>query len=396
MDDVLQFALKNGIIDLSYIQDKYNMSKKEELLKKHKWAITQGKDGYWRTYLPDEKKGRRMIKKSSKEEVENCVVKYWKNEIENPTINEIYDEWVCGKLEREEISLATKNRYDRQYNESMQKFGKKKIKEIEEYEIEKFILDTIHLHSLTQKAYSNLRTLIYGIFKYAKKKKYISFSITEVINDIEISRKAFRKVKKDDEELVFSKEETTQIINHITQNLDMKNLGILLLFKTGMRPGELAGLEWKDVRNNVIHVNRTEIHYQTDDKTEIYEVRDFPKTEAGIRDIVIPDNSLWILKKCRNLNPFGKYVFEENRNRIKTYQFSKRMETICNQLNIKRKSLNKIRKTYGTMLIDAMVNESVVIAQMGHTDIKTTKKYYYKNRTSQDERVNIINNVAGL
>lgn len=48
------------------------------------------------------------------------------------------------------------------------------------------------------------------------------------------------------------------------------------------------------------------------------------------------------------------------------------------------------------MLIDAMVNESVVIAQMGHTDIKTTKKYYYKNRTSQDERVNIINNVAGL
>lgn len=71
MDDVLQFALKNGIIDLSYIQDKYNMSKKEELLKKHKWAITQGKDGYWRTYLPDEKKGRRMIKKSSKEEVEN-------------------------------------------------------------------------------------------------------------------------------------------------------------------------------------------------------------------------------------------------------------------------------------------------------------------------------------
>lgn len=135
MDDVLQFALKNGIIDLSYIQDKYNMSKKEELLKKHKWAITQGKDGYWRTYLPDEKKGRRMIKKSSKEEVENCVVKYWKNEIENPTINEIYDEWVCGKLEREEISLATKNRYDRQYNESMQKFGKKKIKEIEDMKL---------------------------------------------------------------------------------------------------------------------------------------------------------------------------------------------------------------------------------------------------------------------
>ena len=60
MDEVLKFAIENGMIDLSYIQDEIAMKKREELLKRHKWAISQGKDGYWRTYLPDEKNGRKM------------------------------------------------------------------------------------------------------------------------------------------------------------------------------------------------------------------------------------------------------------------------------------------------------------------------------------------------
>ena len=49
MEDVLKFAIESGMIDLSYIQDKYEMNKREELLSKHKWAISKGKDGYWRT-----------------------------------------------------------------------------------------------------------------------------------------------------------------------------------------------------------------------------------------------------------------------------------------------------------------------------------------------------------
>ena len=71
MDEALKFAVENGIIDLSYIQAKYEMNKREEILKKHKWAISQGKDGYWRTYLPDEEKGRKMIKRKSQKDIEN-------------------------------------------------------------------------------------------------------------------------------------------------------------------------------------------------------------------------------------------------------------------------------------------------------------------------------------
>lgn len=152
--------------------------------------------------------------------------------MENPTVKDIYEQWITGKLSREEI----------------------------------FILNIIHEKNLTAKGYSNLRTLIYGIFKLAKKKKYIDFSITEVISDMEISRKAFRRNQQPDEALVFSEEETDQIIQYIiSSQLDLINLGLLLAFKTGVRPGELAALQKEDLLDRSVDVHRTEIHYQNED-----------------------------------------------------------------------------------------------------------------------------------
>ena len=72
------------------------------------------------------------------------------------------------------------------------------------------------------------------------------------------------------------------------------------------------------------------------------------------------------------------------------------MYTLCKNINVKRKSPHKVRKTYGTILIDSNVPESIVISQMGHTDIKTTKGHYYKNRRNAAQIKNEINKVAGL
>lgn len=51
--EILRYALENNIIDLSYVQEKIEMAKREELLEKHPYKISQGKDGKWRTYIPD-------------------------------------------------------------------------------------------------------------------------------------------------------------------------------------------------------------------------------------------------------------------------------------------------------------------------------------------------------
>lgn len=393
-NEVLNYAIEHGIIDLSYIENKIEMNKREELLKKHPYEIWIGKDNRYYTYFP-EKDNKRMLKsRNTRQKIEDCIVDFWKQEMENPTIYELYIEWVDGKLKREEITITTKNRYDRQYKESMIEFGKNRIKAIEEYDIEKFLLEAIHVHKMTAKGFSNLRTLILGIFKLAKKKKLVQYSIKNVIDDMDISKKVFRKVKHEDDELIFMDEEVEKVLNYFKQHkLDLKDLGILLLFYTGMRPGELSALTWDDVNGNIIKIHSTEIRYENENKEYIYEVRDFPKTEAGIRDVIVPQSQLWILKEIKTLNPSGKYVFEQHGERIRTCLFDDRIRRICSKLEIKEKSLNKIRKTYATTLIDKRVDDSLIIAQMGHTDITTTKNYYYKNRKNMQQKSLIIDKV---
>ena len=394
--EVLQYAIENGIIDTTLIQEQIRMKKNNELLQKHPYKIWEGKDGKWYSYFPDKEKGRVLRKRNTEELIKDEIIAYWKKQESNPTISDIYSEWINGKVQREEITKATRDRYNRQYEQCFLDFGKHKIKSISEYDIEEFVLDTIYNCKLTQKGFSNLRTLILGIFKLARRKRLVSFSISELMNDMDISKKLFRRNVKSDDEQVFTTDELPKVLDYLKENPDIVNLGIFLLFKTGLRIGELAALKKTDITQNIIHISKTEIHYNDGAGNVIYEVRDSPKTEAGIRDVVVPDSGLRILNRIRLLNPFGEYLFERRGKRIRTYVFRERLRNICRKLDTTMKSPHKIRKTYGSILIDNNVQESLVINQMGHTDIKTTKKHYYRNRMNYTEKKNIINHVADL
>lgn len=395
-DDILQYALSNGIINIEDIQEKIEMRERQRLLEKHPYSIWHGNDGKWHTYLPDEQRGRIPKRRNSINEIENIIIEYWKDKEENPTISEVFKEWSLKKLNRKDISNATYDRYQRQFDECFELIKDTKIKNITEEDIEDFMINSIREKELTQKGFSNFRTLVFGVFKYAKKKKYISFNIKQVIDDIDFPRNIFRKEVKSDDELVFMENELPLIMRYITDNLDIINIGLLIMFKSGLRVGELSALKYEDVSNDnkTIHVSRTEICYEENGKN-IYTVRDFPKTQAGIRDVSFPQKYSSYLQKAKNTSS-GKFLFEINGERVKTYQFRNRLKTICKRLKIKNKSPHKVRKTYATILIDNGVGESTIISQMGHTDINTTKTFYYKNRKDNSQKQNIIDSVIGL
>jgi len=149
----------------------------------------------------------------------------------------------------------------------------------------------------------------------------------------------------------------------------------------------------EDISGNIIHVKRTEICYEDDNGKRVFPVRDFPKTEAGIRDVIIPEKYVRYLNKALQVSS-GEYLFEINGKRILTYQFRNRLKTVCKKTHVVNKSPHKIRKTYASMLIDSGVNEAVIISQMGHTDIKTTKGFYYRNRANEEKKKNIINGLG--
>lgn len=395
--EMLKFAIENGMIDTALVQEKIEMQRREELLNKHPYSIWEDKDGMWHTYLPDKNNGRVHKKRKNKEDLEGLIIDFWKEETENPTVKDIFYQWLDEKIEYCEISKATYDRYENDFKRYFMndgKFGNRKIKDISEEDIESFIKKTIADNNLTSKAYGNFRTLIYGIFK--KCKKNVNFSITQVVGDIQISKKSFKKNIKEEKYEVFDEEELKYITDYLVKNKDMINLGILLIFSSGIRVGELCTLKWSDIEDNILKIRRTETVYKGDKGENIYSVKEFPKTEAGVRNVIIPTSDIWILKDIRSMNPFGTYLFENNGERLKALFFRKRLYKICDKIGIVKKSPHKIRKTYGTILLDSGIDQRLVLDQMGHSDILCSENHYHRNRKNTDKKTEIIDGISEL
>lgn len=396
-NEMLKYAFENGMIDLNTIQKQIDNMEREKYLKMHPFSIWEGtNDGLWHTYLPDKSKGRIPKKRKTKEEIENLIVDYWKEETDKVTVEDVFNEWIDGKLDVGDISQSTHCRYKQLFEQCFENMKSIEIKKIDADILETLIKKSIHDCKMTSKVFSNYRTLLYGIFKKAKKKKYIDFSIQEVMQDIEISRNTFRKREINGELQVYSRDEKAKTEEYLEDNKDIINLGILLLFKTGLRIGELSAIKKEDVENYTIFIRRTETRFNEDGES-VYEVKNYPKTEAGIRKAIVPTKYEWIIDDIMKLNQDGEYLFEKNGTRIKSYSFRRRLNYICEaKINIKPKSPHKIRKTYGTLLIDSRIKESSIIESMGHTDINTTKGHYYFSMENIDERRNELDSVEGL
>lgn len=106
--------------------------------------------------------------------------------------------------------------------------------------------------------------MIYGIFRRAKKLKLVSFSVVEVVEGIDISPKIFARTRKEDNKEVFMEDETIKLLNYLKSYIDMENLGILLLYCTGIRVGELVTIKTSEVKGNIIAIRRTESRCKDD------------------------------------------------------------------------------------------------------------------------------------
>ena len=386
--EILQFALENSIIDISTIEREIEMQNRKKYLDMHDQKIWQGCDGRWYTYLKPQSK-RRLISASSLEDLEDKIVCHYQEKVESPTIEDVFYEWHNERLKYKEISKGT---YDKYVNDYKRFFGdsqlsKRKIKTITEEELDLYIRATIVDKELTHKAFSSLRTIIRGIFKYAKRKKYADISITQFFQDLDLSKRMFKKKINDPKSQVFTESEIPKLIEWLDKHPRVSNYGVILALQTGLRTGELAALKFSDIENDVLHIQRQEIKYKGEENGEvIHEIVDYCKTEMGDRYIYLTESAIKTIKKIKLLNPFNEYMMFENGEKVLTNTFNDRLALACRKLDIPVRSMHKLRKTYGTTLIDNGVDESLIMDQMGHKDISTTRKYYYFANKDNDTK----------
>ena len=379
---------------MASLHSKVLMEKQKELLRQHPYSIWQGKNGEWFTYVIDSespsgtvRERRRLKKRNSKKELEDLLLEYYDKLNNDKTIKDVFYEWVNWKLELGKICNSTHYRYIVTFEQFYGEFGKRKLSGVTEDEYQDFLERLIPKYRLTVKGFSNVKTITRGLLKWGKRKGYISWNAEYMLSNIETSKNDFRHVVKEDCEEVFDEDEAELITNYLKKHPDRVNLGLLLLFATGIRVGELATLRHEDLGEDYIRIRRTETFWM-EGKSLHFEVKDFPKTAAGWRDVVLPTRYIWLIERFHRWQ--GDYLFQKQGKRCNAKVFENRMRTLCRKLGIVHKSPHKIRKTYGTILMDNAVDTNMIIQQMGHTSIITSEKHYHRNRKSHDRKRMIL------
>lgn len=384
--ELLQFAVDNGMIDFNTIQAQIEMNERRKYLEMHESKIWQSTDGKWYTFIPDatKEKGKRLLKRKTKDELEDLIVGFYKDFEEPQTIEKTYREWIDRKVKFMEISQQTIDRYEKDFNKYFADCKEKDIRRVDEDFLDDFITGNIKNHNMKAKAWSNLRIILRGMFKFAKKKGYTKISIGEYLEELDLSWKMFNHEQKPEEKTIYFQKEIDAIVDYISESKSLNDIAILFAVYTGMRVGEILALKWEDIFSDHIHVNRTQIRYRDENGNLIHEIRDFPKSEAGIRDVVIVPELAVVIKRLRMINPFTEYLFEKNGSCIHLHSVCTRLYNLCNRFGFERKGMHAIRRYYATKLINAGVEKIIITAQMGHADFETTTKHYYKNNSEKD------------
>ena len=162
-------------------------------------------------------------------------------------------------------------------------------------------------------------------------------------------------------------------------------VAIILTVFTGVRLGELMGLEWTDVdfKNGIISINRSSQYL-----SDMGVFTKVPKTESSIREIAIPEFIISLLEEYKLWYEEQKSIYDElwmNSDRLFVQADGKPMHpsTISKwfvkyvgQIGLPVINFHGLRHTNASLLVAQNIDIAVISARLGHAQISTTLDFY--------------------
>lgn len=225
-------------------------------------------------------------------------------------------------------------------------------------------------------AYLSQLSIINRVFKYA-----VHLDIIQTNPVDRIIRPKQQKPRK--EKIALTKEELKQFLT-----LAKKDARPVLytawhtLAYTGLRRGELLGLEWSDIdfENKIISVNKTLVTVNGSLYTQS------PKTKRSTRTISLDDATIQVLKnwKLEQKKQFFKNGVKSKDIVITNIKgsyldfayFRDELKKFLSTHNLKRFSVHSLRHTHASLLFEAGIEPKTISDRLGHSNIQTTLNMY--------------------
>lgn len=197
-----------------------------------------------------------------------------------------------------------------------------------------------------------------------------AFSYAE--NEYDISKPRFHRIKEPTKEMrVLSIEEQTKFEYFLKRNIDIFKFGVFLALYTGMRIGELCALQWSDIKDTHIVINKSMHRIRSGNKT-ILEITE-PKTKSSIRIIPIPTFMLPIIAKFRSS---GSVLINSRGNAVEPRLMQIKFEKYIEECNLPKTNFHALRHTFATRCIEAGFDVKSLSEILGHTKVQTTLDRY--------------------
>ena len=162
-------------------------------------------------------------------------------------------------------------------------------------------------------------------------------------------------------------------------------VAIILTVFTGVRLGELMGLEWTDVdfKNGIISINRSSQYL-----SDMGVFTKVPKTESSIREIAIPEFIISLLEEYKLWYEEQKAIYDElwmNSDRLFVQADGKPMHPstiskwfvkFVEQIGLPVINFHGLRHTNASLLVAQNIDIAVISARLGHAQISTTLDFY--------------------
>lgn len=145
---------------------------------------------------------------------------------------------------------------------------------------------------------------------------------------------------------------------------------------TGMRRGELLGLQWEQIRNGFIYLEAGMV-----------------KSGKG-RQIPLNDRAAQVLKELRQRNQLkSPYVFCDSQGR-RFYAVKHSFASACRRAGLEGFRFHDLRHTFASHLVMNGVGLKAVQELLGHADMKMTMRYAHLSQAHLQEAVAVLNNLG--
>jgi len=414
--EMLNYLVKRDNLNVDDVLKELDDMRRDTILKQHKenYKVWQANDGRWKTKLPDGSKYGKLVAKATLENLENFIVDYYKamgEEKEN--LEAVYPKFIEYKYLSSEKGTANKLQWvwNTYYKDST--IIKVELSKMTVGDLSEWLLELIAKRNLTKKKYVEVKGLMNQLYDYCISHNMVQINLPRQI--AMPSKNVFTEPKtKPEEEIIYSSDTKGEVIKEALAQFEKTRntayLAICLNFNLALRVGELVALRECDIKEDTIHICRAESKNYTKDKNgkiirDGYKVVQHPKTDAGIRTLVLtPDAKKYIKMALDENKSNGRsdedYIFlSKSGERMHEYAVNnvlRRCNGVRNEkdrfiISGKPSGNHAIRKTCISELHDSQLLPDRMISDFaGHKDISTTQKYYIHSVTPLTEKADVF------